>query len=530
MFMRHALRNALLLFALALGSLPAVADTTTWVATSRFPAAEAVQAAAATDTKFFAIASTQIARYDRHTGQREAVSSGSAQHLNSGYFWQGRLYCAHSNYPRQPEQSEIKVLEPDSMQLSTFHDFGNYGGSLTWVVRHDDFWWCNFARYGADNAQTFLVQFNDQWQEKGRWTYAQAVLRELGTYSLSGGMFLDGHLIATGHDDPVLFRLRVPSSAAGVVQLVEKQSVPFTGQGIAFDAAGGGLVGIHRARREVVFAQYASPEPVVAAATTEPAPQRLPRDQLLVYRDEQQRLQPVRTVADWQHRRAEILAGAQSVMGPLPGPEKRCPLDMRVEEEVDCGTYVRRLITYASEPDSRVPAYLLVPKKLLENPGQRVPAILCLHGTDNVVGHGVVVGLGGRPNRQYASELAERGYVTLAPNYPLLAKYQPNVLQLGWESGTMKAIWDNRRGLDLLATLPFVDPAGFGAIGHSLGGHNSVYTAVFDERIKAVVTSCGLDSFLDYYDGAEKVWFPEKGWTQTRYMPKLAGYRGRLAE
>ena len=31
------------------------------------------------------------------------------------------------------------------------------------------------------------------------------------------------------------------------------------------------------------------------------------------------------------------------------------------------------------------------------------------------------------------------------------------------------------------------------------------------------------------YCGDEKVWLPGKGWTQTRYMPRLAGYRGRLA-
>ena len=86
------------------------------------------------------------------------------------------------------------------------------------------------------------------------------------------------------------------------------------------------------------------------------------------------------------------------------------------------------------------------------------------------------------------------------------------------------------RGLDLLESLPFVKPGGFGAIGHSLGGHNSVYTAVFDDRIKAVVSSCGLDSFLDYYGGDEKIWQPEKGWCQTRYMPRLAGYRGRLED
>src|SRR5205823_2314540 len=81
----------------------------------------------------------------------------------------------------------------------------------------------------------------------------------------------------------------------------------------------------------------------------------------------------------------------------------------------------------------------------------KVPAVLCLHGTNNAVGHGIVVGLGGTPNRAYAIELAQRGYVTLAPNYPLLAKYQPDLKKLGWESGTLKAVRDNRRGLDLLA-------------------------------------------------------------------------------
>jgi hypothetical protein len=256
----------------------------------------------------------------------------------------------------------------------------------------------------------------------------------------------------------------------------------------------------------------------------------LPRDNLLVYPGPNHEPLPVRTTDDWLKRRQAIVAGMQAVMGTLPGDEKRCPLDMAVEEEVDCGTYVRRLITYASEPGSRVPAYLLVPKDLLKGEGRRAPAILCLHGTDNVVGHGVVVGLGKRPNRQYASELAERGYVALAPNYPLLARYQPDLKRLGWESGTLKAVWDNMRGLDLLGTLPYVRPGAFGAIGHSLGGHNTVYTGVFDERLKVLVSSCGLDSFLDYFGGAEKVWLPEKGWTQTRYMPRLAGYRGRLEE
>jgi dienelactone hydrolase len=265
------------------------------------------------------------------------------------------------------------------------------------------------------------------------------------------------------------------------------------------------------------------------ATSTIPVP-RLPRENLLVFRGTDNRQVPVKNSADWLKRRAEIVAGMQAIMGPLPArKDKQCEFDVRVEEEIDAGSYVRRLITYCSEPGSRVPAYLCIPKSLLGDDKKQAPAILCLHGTNNVVGHGVVVGLGGT-TRPYGSELAERGYVVLAPNYPLLAKYQPDLAALGWQSGTLKAVWDNIRGLDLLATLPYVKPGAFGAIGHSLGGHNTVYTSVFDDRIKVAVSSCGLDSFLDYYGGNEKNWFPEKGWCQTRYMLKLADYRGRLAE
>ncbi|MCK5738949.1 alpha/beta hydrolase [bacterium] len=230
---------------------------------------------------------------------------------------------------------------------------------------------------------------------------------------------------------------------------------------------------------------------------------------------------PLTSAADWEQRKAAILRAMQAVMGPLPGTEKKCPLDMKIEEEIDCGSYVRQLIRYSTEPDSRTPAYLCIPKKTLLQQ-QPTRAILCLHPTDKQAGPKVVVGLTEKKNRSYAAELAERGFVTLAPAYPLMANYQPDLKKLHYESGTMKAIWDNMRGLDLLASLPYVSPDGFGAIGHSLGGHNSVYTAVFDSRITVIVSSCGLDSYQDYMDG------DITGWTSETYMPKLKDYE--LAE
>jgi dienelactone hydrolase len=245
---------------------------------------------------------------------------------------------------------------------------------------------------------------------------------------------------------------------------------------------------------------------------------RLDHSKLLFYRDADGSVQPVKAIADWQKRKTAILVAMQEVMGPLPGKERRCPLDVKVEDEADCGKYVRRLISYASEPGQRVPAYLLVPKIALGDKAKPVPAVLSLHPT-HAQGFKVTVGLADDANSEYGRELAERGYVVLATPYPLLSNYQPDTRKLGYQSGTMKAIWDNIRGLDLLDALPNVKKGSYAAIGHSLGGHNSVYTAAFDDRVKVVVSSCGLDSYRDYMGGNIK------GWTSDRYMPKLLDYR-----
>lgn len=251
--------------------------------------------------------------------------------------------------------------------------------------------------------------------------------------------------------------------------------------------------------------------------------QRPDRENLLSYRDALGQVQPVRSVEDWLHRRRAIVTAMQEVMGPLPGAEKRIDPNMRIDREIDDGSYVQRVISYAAEPGSRVPAYLLVPKEAFTSE-TRLPAALAPLGTGmsrtafsrRALESDGLPHFNGPPN--YARTLAERGYVVLVPAYPLLGSYEPDLKRLGYRSGTMKAIWDNIRGLDLLESLPFVRPGRFGTIGHSLGGHNSVYTGVFDERLKVIVCSCGLDSYVDYMDGNIG------GWAQERYMPRIADY------
>lgn len=243
------------------------------------------------------------------------------------------------------------------------------------------------------------------------------------------------------------------------------------------------------------------------------------KSDVLCYIDADGNRQAVADVKDWALRRAHILSNMQRVMGPMPGPERVVAPDMAVSEEVDCGAYVRRKITFAVEPWDRLPAYLLVPKNL----AGKAPAVVCLHPT-NVRGKGVVVGLSEEPNRNYAHELAERGFVTLAPDYPGFGDYvetRKTLYAHGYVSCTMKGIWNHMRCVDLLRALPYVDGERIGCIGHSLGGHNTLFLGVFDERVKVMVTSCGFTAFPTYMNGNLT------GWTHDGYMPLIISEYGK---
>ena len=243
---------------------------------------------------------------------------------------------------------------------------------------------------------------------------------------------------------------------------------------------------------------------------TEPrAPLYSDHTKLMVVRDGSGKESPVKGRADWEVRRAHILAHLQDVMGPLPGGERRVPLDVRVIETIRETGYVRKKITFATEPGDRVPAWLMIP-----NGAEKAPAMLCLHQTI-AIGKDEPAGLGENKNLQYAKELTERGYVTLSPDYPNFGEYKVDPYEMGYASASLKGIWNHMRGVDLLQSLPEVNPSKIGVIGHSLGGHNSIFVALFDPRIKAVVSSCGFNAYPYYYRGNIK------GWSHKGYMPRL---------
>jgi hypothetical protein len=231
-----------------------------------YPAAEAHQGAAADGTSLYAIANSEIGRYDKATGKKLAAWSGDPKrfpHLNSCAVIGGELVCANSNYPQTPMRSSVEVFEPMTLKHLRTIDLGEQDGSLTWVDRREGFWWAGLANYdgrggapGRDHRATRLVKLDDHWKRLQSWTFPEDVLARMAPRSASGGSFgPDGRLYVTGHDRAEMYVLAVPKSGT-VLQHVSTIALPFDGQAFAFDRSQKGVVfGISRDDHTVVSAR-----------------------------------------------------------------------------------------------------------------------------------------------------------------------------------------------------------------------------------------------------------------------------------
>lgn len=228
-----------------------------WTAQQAIASPHAIQAAVVSTSHAYAISNTTVAQYDRSSGRLMATGTAvDALHLNSGFFFDGKIYCAHSNYPAEPPESDIRVFDPTTGQLSLVHRFQNPPGSLVWCVQRNGNWWCCFAWYRAENARTVVIEFaeSDFVHELRRFTFPESVVADWDGMSASGGIWDGDTLLVSHHHFPVLYRLAVPDTGTEL-EFVEALTCPFPGQGIAADPLTGGLVGIDRAARRIIFAE-----------------------------------------------------------------------------------------------------------------------------------------------------------------------------------------------------------------------------------------------------------------------------------
>jgi len=259
---------------------------------------------------------------------------------------------------------------------------------------------------------------------------------------------------------------------------------------------------------------------LVAAAQDAP-PFYADKTHLLCYLNEDGLSTAITSVEQWENRRRHILENMQLVMGKMPDIDRTQPPVYRIIEEKTFPLYIRQTILYRVEDWDEVPAFLFFPLQQAEN--KKLPAVLCLHPTSSI-GKRVCAGEGEKTNRNYAVELVERGYITLAPDYPGFGdcvEARKQLYEKGYASCTMKGIVNHIRAVDLLQSLHQVDPECIGCIGHSLGGHNTLFVSAFDTRIKVAVTSCGFTLFPKYMKG------DLTGWTHDGYMPRIDSVYGK---
>ena len=214
---------------------------------------EARQGIAVDEDYFYAIDTRAIAKYEKGTGKLTASwqgeEEGQIKHLDSGIIIDGKLYCAHSNYPEFPMTSSMEVWDPETLEHIESYSFGIEWGSCTWVDKHDGYWWAVFAHYnkwsdstGTDVRNTTLVKFDEDWRKLEAWVFPAEVLKKFGNMSNSGGSWgPDGYLYITGHDNPELYVMKVPEIGSEL-ELIETVSINCTGQGFAWDRTRPGYI------------------------------------------------------------------------------------------------------------------------------------------------------------------------------------------------------------------------------------------------------------------------------------------------
>ena len=208
----------------------------------------------------------------------------------------------------------------------------------------------------------------------------------------------------------------------------------------------------------------------------------------------------------WEARQVLLKQRYLELLRDQYKPEKP-PLDLQVHETVVVdGKYVRKLISYAVEKDERAHAYLGIPLKL----DGKAPGIVALHGT-YANGKQRAAGLVDNPDKAYLDHLCRRGYVVIAPEHFVSGHRIPP--EGSYETGRFyekhpqwtavgKFTYEHSIAVDVLQGMDEVDPQRIGAMGHSLGGHGTIFLAAYDQRIKAAASNCG-GSFFRHNPDAE---------------------------
>jgi len=185
---------------------------------------------------------------------------------------------------------------------------------------------------------------------------------------------------------------------------------------------------------------------------------------------------PVATAQDWRLRREQIVHEWQEIIGRWPPLLSRPRLERMASTRRE--NFTQQRVKVQVTPTESVDAYLLMP----DGPGP-FPAVLVTYYEPDTS-----VGLGKRSFRDYAYQLARRGYVTLAIGPP-----GGDALRVESGVGGLQPLaylaYVAANAHTALAQLPTVDPARIGIVGHSYGAKWAMFAACLYDKFAAGVWS-----------------------------------------
>jgi dienelactone hydrolase len=217
---------------------------------------------------------------------------------------------------------------------------------------------------------------------------------------------------------------------------------------------------------------------------------------------------PITDLEHWQRRRKSIRRWWLDFLQAIAVDRKHVP-SLAVLEEDRAEGVIRQRVGYEVEPGERTEAYLLKPAA----PAGRRPGIVAFHSTVGCsIRQPAGVEVEKNAEKDFGLRLARRGYVVFCPrNYLWLENRKFSGLEAvahfqgrhPGSKGMAKMLFDGVVALNILASLPEVDPARLGAIGHSLGAKETLYLAAFDDRVRAAVSSeGGIGTRLSNWDAS----------------------------
>lgn len=214
-----------------------------------FHVQQAQQAVAVDDAYFYVINNKTITKHDKKSGEFVSLFDGTSlglHHMNSGMVYDGKLYCAHSNFPKLPMTSSIEIFDTETMEHESSYSLGiSVHGSLTWIDYDKDsgYWYMSFAHYvderlrsdERDNRWTTVVQYDGHWNSRQSWVFPEHLIEAFKKHSNSGGAIgPQGYFYCTGHDDGELYVLGIPKSGY-TLKHIATVPAPIHGQGVAID-------------------------------------------------------------------------------------------------------------------------------------------------------------------------------------------------------------------------------------------------------------------------------------------------------